>query len=257
MSKFTVTLAIIFSLLLATEAVCETFTFTIPDPYLYHQEDEKKEPVLLYVTGTGNVKAFPEQVVISAYIYTKDKKASVAFEENQFKMSRLMSMLLSRGIPKKNIATESLSIDTIYKKDSTKVDYFSVYRSIKIFQDDLDVISPILDALIDAEIEDIGSIQFVVKNMEEKYREALQKAAEDCRNTAEMLATSMGARIVDLQSMSYDYGGYDYRVMERSVSGEMYGGLTDYSQMIVPREVTTTVNVYATYEIVYVGSGTF
>jgi uncharacterized protein YggE len=234
----------------AVMAAAETFTFTIPDAYL--KSGGTEEPVILNVTGTGNVKAMPDQVIISAYIYTHDKKASKAYDENASKMRTLMDSLLALGVPKKNIATESVSINTIYKEGSTKVDYFAVHRSIKIFQEDMDTISPILDAIIDAGIEDVGSIDFVVKDLDEKYREALENAAADCRGTAETLAAAMGARVVDLVSMSYDYGGYNFYDVSRMATDEI-GGFVAGNQMIVPREVTTTVNVYATYEIEYTG----
>ncbi len=238
---------------IAGSALAETFTFTIPDPYL--KKPGEKEPVLLNVSGTGNVKAMPDQVVISALIYDQDKKPGKAYDENQSRMRTLMDKLRAIGIEKKNIATESLTIDTVYKSGSDKVDYFYVSRSIKIFQDDMDNITPILDALIDSGIEDIGNIDFVVKDMDKKYAEALETAAEDCRETANKLASAMGARIVDLRNVSYDYGGYN----PYETSG--YRGGSDMSalysaagnQMIMPREVTTTVNVYALYELEYIG----
>ncbi len=246
--------AILISFLLfitVASAVAETFTFTIPDPYLNKSGD--KQPVLLNVTGTGNVKAMPDQVVISALIYDQDKKPGKAYDNNQSRMRTLMDKLRAIGIEKKNIATESLTINTVYKNDSNKVDYFYVSRSIKIFQDDMDNITPILDALIDSGIEDIGSIDFVVKEMDKKYAEALESATSDCRETADKLASAMGARIVDLNAMSYDYGGYGMGMNMRGgrVADMDYGG--GYNQMIMPREVTTTVNVYATYEVEYVG----
>lgn len=232
-------------------AAAETFTFTIPDPYL--NKTGEKKPVLLNVTGTGNVKAMPDQVVISALIYDQDKKPGKAYDNNQSRMRTLMDKLRALGIEKKNIATESLTIDTVYKSDSNKVDYFYVSRSIKVFQDDMDNISPILDALIDSGIEDIGSIDFVVKEMDKKYAEALESAAVDCRETADKLASAMGARIVDLNAMSYGYGGYNYYDESLSRNLDEYGGFAAGNQMIMPREVTTTVNVHATYEVEYVG----
>jgi len=244
-------LIFVIGLIIAGTAIAETFTFTIPDPYL--NKPGEKPPVLLNVTGTGNVKAMPDQVVISALIYDQDKKPGKAYDNNQSRMRTLMDKLRAIGIEKKNIATESLTIDTVYKSGSDKVDYFYVSRSIKIFQDDMDNITPILDALIDSGIEDIGSIDFVVKEMDKKYAEALESAAADCRETADKLASAMGARIVDLNAMSYDYGGYNpYDTSRTGLGSDMgYGGA--YNQMIMPREVTTTVNVYATYEVEYVG----
>jgi uncharacterized protein YggE len=239
--------------LLAAAAAAETFSFTIPDVYL--KSGPAKEPVLLNVTGTGRVKTIPDQVVISARIYTEAKKAGEAFDENQFKMRYLMDKLLPLGIPREKIATESLSIYPIYKENSSKVDKYAVDRSIRIFQDDMDRISPILDALIDSQIDDIGNIQFIVKDLEQKYEEALEEAAVDCRRRAKTLAAGMGAKIVDMKAMSYSFGGGDYGALPRMAAGhlamEMAGEA--YNQMIVPSEVTTTVTVSATYEVEYVG----
>jgi uncharacterized protein YggE len=247
----------VFLLLLsfAAGAAAETFTFTIPDVYL-KSGAATKEPVLLNVTGTGRVKTVPDQVVISARIYTEDKKAGEAFAENQFQMRYLMDKLLPLGIPREKIATASLSIYPIYKEGSAKVDKYAVDRNIRIVQDDMERISPILDALIDSQIEDIGNIQFVVKDLEQKYEEALAEAAVDCRARAKALAAGMGARIVNMKSLSYSFGGGEYRTLEREAATtglSMLGGADAYNQMIVPSEVTTTVTVSATYEVEYVG----
>jgi uncharacterized protein YggE len=242
--------AFIILLSLAAAAAAETFTFTIPDVYL--KGGPAKEPVLLNVTGTGRVKTVPDQVVVSARIYTEAKKAGEAFDANQFKMRYLMDKLIPLGVPREKIATESLSIYPIYKEGSGKVDKYAVDRSIKIFQDDMDKISPILDALIDSQIEDIGNIQFVVKDLDRKYEEALEEAAADCRRQAKVLAEGMGARIVDMKSLSYSFGGGDLGPLSRTAAGLELRGEA-YSQMIVPSEVTTTVTVSATYEVAYGG----
>ena len=238
--------------LLAAAAAAETFSFTIPDVYL--KGGPAGEPVLLSVTGTGRVKTIPDQVVISARIYTEAKKAGEAFDENQFKMRYLMDKLLPLGIPREKIATASLSIYPIYKEGSSRVDKYAVDRNIRIAQDDMDRISPILDALIDSQIDDIGNIQFVVKDLEQKYEEALEEAAVDCRARAKTLAAGMGAKIVDMKAMSYSFGGADYGALPRMAAGLAMDMREEaYNQMIVPSEVTTTVTVSATYEIEYVG----
>jgi uncharacterized protein YggE len=250
--KFGLSQVLFSVLLIASSAAAETFTFTIPDVYLKGGEGEEK-PVLLDVTGTGRVKAVPDQVVISARIFTENKKAGEAFDENQFRTRYLMDLLIAQGVPREKIATESLYINPVYKKDSSKVDRYAVDRRIKIFQDDMDKISSVLDALVDSQVDEIGSIEFVVKDLDRKYEEALEEAATDCRRRAKVLAAGMGARIVGLKAMRYDYGGMPLSRATREASSWEVAGGYDYNQLIVPREVTTTVNVYATYEVVYEG----
>lgn len=164
---------------LAAVAAAETMSITIPDSWLRGQQQEKEQPLLINVTGTGNVKTTPDQVVITATIFTQDKKASKAFEDNQAKMRALMDALGPLNIPREKVATAALAINPVYKENSSKVDYFTVNRNLVITQDDMSKISPVLDALVDAGVGDIGAIQFQVKDLEKKRSDALEAAAAD------------------------------------------------------------------------------
>ena len=238
---------------LAASAAAETMSITIPDAWLKGQT-EKEPPLLLAVTGMGEVNAAPDRVIISGTVYNQDKKLGKAFDDNQYKVSRLMDLLAPLDIPRKNVATSNLTISPVYKEGSSKVDYYYVTRTIQIFQDDMDRISPVLDAFVDADIGDIGNIGFVVKDMETKRNEAVEKAAADCKATADRLAAAMGARVVGLKELRYDYGGYmsgDEKLRRGDYGAAREEMTMSENQYIVPREVTTTVYVYATYELKY------
>jgi uncharacterized protein YggE len=244
---------IVAAALTAAGAGAETFSITIPDTWM-KAVDAKEKPLLLTVTGTGNVNVAPDRVVVTATIYNQDKKLGVAFDDNQYKVSRLTELLAPLDIPRKNVATSNLTISPVYKENSSKVDYYYVSRTIMIFQDDMDHISPVLDALVDAGVGDIGNIGFEVKDIEAKRDEALTKAAADCRATADRLAAAMGARVVVLKDLKYDWGGYG--ADEERTRGGRYEyaareALATDNVYIAPREVTTSVYVYATYELAY------
>jgi len=234
----------------AAVAGAETLSITVPDAWLKAQTKDTTIP--LNVTGTASVKAVPDRVVVSATIYTQDKKLGLAFDNNQYKTRALMDALAPLNIPREMVATESLTISPVYKEGSTKVDYYYVSRTIKIFQDDLNKISPVLDALVDAGVGDIGNIQFVVKDLDKKYREAIETAAADARATADRLAQAMGARVVGLQALSYDFGGLRPEMDRRRAFDEV-ASAEEYNQMVVPREYAGNVNVYATFKVQYGG----
>jgi uncharacterized protein YggE len=247
--KRNVSVALAAVLALAAWASAESLNIDIPEAF-FKGYAEKEQPLILTVTGKGEVKAVPDQVIVTANIYTQDKKAGKAFDDNQFKMQMLLDGLKPLGIPREKIATSALSISPVYKKDSYNVDYFAVSRTVVIAQEDMGKISPVLDALVDAGIGDIGNIQFVVKELDEKYDEALEEAAADARKVGDMLASAMGAHVVGLKDIRYDYGGGDYDYRRGDVSGR-FAEEANMNQTIVPREVTTTVYVYATYELKY------
>lgn len=249
--KRTIIIIIAAVLVCAAWASGESLSVNIPDT-IFTAFAQKEKPLLLSVTGKGEVKAVPDQVIVTANIYTQDKKAGKAFDDNQFKMQMLLDGLRPLGIPREKIATSALSINPVYKDGSYKVDYFTVSRTIVIAQDDMGKISPVLDALVDAGIGDIGNIQFVVKDLDKKYDEALEEAAADARKVGAMLASSVGARVIALKDVRYDYGGGSYDLRRGDLAGAAFEeSRFEMNQVIVPREVTTTVYVYATYELKY------
>ncbi len=247
-------ISVFFCVILAVAAAsAETLSITIPDTWLKAQGKETTVP--LTVTGTASVKAAPDRVVITANIYTQDKKLGKAFDDNQYKTRALMDALAPLNIPREMVATQALAIQPIYGKTYGKAESYTVSRTIRIYQDDMGKISPVLDALVDAGVGDIGNIQFVVKDVDKKYREAVEAAAADARATGDRLAAAMGGRVVGVESLSYDFGGYganaDRRGLTREEAGTMAGA--EMNQMIVPNEYSGVVNVYATFKFQYGG----
>lgn len=239
-------LAIIVIMAAGAALAAADMTITIPESFA---RDAKPT---LDVSGRAEIKTTPDMVIITPGIYSRDRKASRAYDDNQTKMADVLTRLETVGIPRNKVLTSSLSISPVYKQDSSgKIDFYSVSRYLRIVQDDMSNISPILDALVDAGVEDVGSITFAVKNMEEKRKEAMEKAAQDCRARGEALAGLMGARIVGIKSIRYDFGSSDYNFRGNLMNNPAMN--MEENQMIVPSSVSTEVNVYATYEIEYLG----
>jgi uncharacterized protein YggE len=243
MRNFLITWLIITGI---TAFAAQDMTITIPDSFA------RAAKPTLEVSGRAEIKTAPDTVVLTPGIFSRNNKASRAFDDNQTKMANVLSKLELLGIPRSKVLTSSLSISPVYRQDNSgKVDYYTVSRYLRIVQDDLGNISPILDALVDAGVEDVGSIQFQVKNMEEKRKEAMESAAKDCRDRGETLAGLMGARITGIKSIRYDFGGYGYD--NRNFMSNAPAMNLEENQMITPSSVSTEVNVYVTYEIEYVG----
>jgi uncharacterized protein YggE len=123
-----------------------------------------------------------------------------------------------------------------------------------VFTEDMSIIGEILDSLIDAGVENIGAINFIVKNRRDMYDKALVNAAEDCKKKAEIICETLGARIVDLQSIQYSTP-YETLPMQRGGEYQYYSDFSSISSMnelIVPREIETVVNVTTVYEIEYI-----
>lgn len=207
---------------------------------------EIDDAALLEVVGTASVKAAPDQAVIAASLVSVDRRASRAFDDNQAKMSAAVSRLEAMGLAKAKITTESLAVTPILN-DKGKVERFTVSRRLRIFQDDLTAISPVLDAIVDSGIEEVSAISFTVRDMDRKYDEALRQALDDCRSKAQLMTQAMGIRIVGIRSLSSSRTGQgDYSGQSLREAG------STMNQVIVPSEVSAQVLVRAIYEIEYV-----
>jgi len=68
------------------------------------------QPRLLTVTGEGEVKARPDQAMLSAGVVTQGKTAAAALLANSRAMNTVFDTLKRLGIPERSIRTSEISV---------------------------------------------------------------------------------------------------------------------------------------------------
>jgi len=158
------------------------------------------------VTGSGEVTLTPDIAYISIGVETQDASALVATTENNTKAQAIITAIQGFDVADKDILTTNFNIYPQQHYDDngniTGVTYVvdnTVYVTIR----DLATIGDLLDAAVTAGANNINSIQFDVADRSEALSQARLAAVADAQKQAEELTTASGARLGEVQTISY------------------------------------------------------
>lgn len=199
----------------------------------------------LSVTGSGTVKATPNQAVISLGVITQADTVSDAVLENAEKMNAAVAALRQLGISEDDIETSWYSVNPIYEwnemKHSSTITGYEVTNTITVTTYNLDILGPIIDNATAAGVNRVNSLTFKVSDeMQSQLEEiAIQNACADAKVKAEIIAESLNVTVIGVKSISVNsvwpitpiYSALDVRAVE---STSIFPGES---------EITATVHV--------------
>ena len=187
-------------LLLFTPSVAAT-TIAIPS----------EPPRAVVMTGEGEVKAMPDQCLVSAGAVTQAKTASEAVAANSAIMSRAFGALAALGIPRTSIATAGFALEPQYPPQSEKnpqprvIIGYEVSNSISVTLDDVPLAGAVLDALIDAGVNQSAGVAFSIKNPKPLLDQARELAGRDALHRAQIYVRAVGATLGPVRSIREGY----------------------------------------------------
>lgn len=167
----------------------------------------------LSVAGKGEVTTLPDVGYISLGIETKNADVKIAENENSAIMDKILKALKGFDVEDTDIKTVGYNIYPQYEEyNDEKPSTYAVYNTIQITVKNLEDMSKIIDASVEAGANRTNNISFDVLDREASYNEALQDAVANARERAEILAEAAGLKIVGVvtinesSSPSYYYG---------------------------------------------------
>jgi len=178
---------------------------------------------LIQVSATGEVSMAPDMVTVTAGVVSEGKTAREASMSNATHMTSVFEELEAAGIPRKNITTSQLTLQPRYDYSDRKAPRITGYEmrnTVMAKSYDLEQIGPMLDALVDAGVNNINGINFSIKDASAAKAEARDKAIKEARAQAEAMAKAAGVSLGALQSLSESQSGgivpRPYATMEMS-----------------------------------------
>jgi uncharacterized protein YggE len=211
---------------------------------------------LLPVRATAEIKLDPDKASISAGVVTEGKNASETALENAAKMTEVFKALRSAGVAEADIKTTQLSLSPRYNYESKRKPLIVGYTAdnpVTVNTFDLNKVSPIVDALIQAGANNIENVQFGLRDVEAIEAQVLEKAIQKARAKAQLMARSAGVSLGDLQSLTVGHGGFsrnnqgfDEVIVTASKRG---GGGERISTPISQGELTIKATVNLVYEM--------
>lgn len=221
------------------------------------------------VTGKSEIYAVPDIARISVTLKSEEKTFSDTQKKITEKEKKVLDVLAVQGIDKKDIKTDYYNINPKYEWQSDKVVCtayvcppsngknvqvgFEGTETLAIKIRKTDTVGAIIDALGKVEVSEIGQPQYTIDDEDKIKDEARNKAIVDAKVKADMLAKSLGVKIVRVVNFSEDTNPMPYMNYARTEMGTGGMAVMDKAMAPVPElpkgENKYTANVTIVYEI--------
>ena len=195
--------------------------------------------------------AKPDIAVAYLSILTEAATSKAAQDENSRKSENVVDFLKKQGVDEKDIKTSGYNIYPQYnypRFDAPEIRGYQVYQSLEVKIRDLDKASDILDGVVGAGVNQVGSFNFQIEDPEKLKAEARQKAIDDAKNKAGELKNQLGIKLGRIINFSENTYGYPIPLYERALPADAGGGFGG-GPSLPTGENEVTVNVTITYQI--------
>lgn len=175
-------------------------------------------PPLVSVTGTGEVKVQPDEVVLNIGVDVRHKNLDEARKQSDEKVVALLNFLKKSGIDSKNIQTTNLSVYPQYAGEygQTTPEFYMTQKTIAVTIKNVNKFDEILTGAYKMGANRVDGIEYRTSELT-KYREQARKLAmQAAKQKAVSLTGELSSKI-----------GRVYRIDERTSTGyppqPMYG----------------------------------
>lgn len=166
------------------------------------------EPNTVTVTGVGTVPQASDGAWINVGVSTEHPDISHAMAEMDAIIAAITDAVLDFDIPRTDIRTAYFNLWQTESYDSSKPRMvFYANHSLSILISDIDMLSYVVEAAIQAGANSINGIDFIVANASESLSEARKLAMEDARDAAAELAELSGytlGRVISVRESNPD-----------------------------------------------------
>jgi uncharacterized protein YggE len=180
--------------------------------------DTTTNPKTLSVSGTGVINVKANQATVTLGVYTEDKQASTAIDENAAKMTAVINALKQLGFKEEDMQTTSYNVNPNYNWEIRMVIGYQVTNMIQIKIKDLTKVGPAIDAATTAGANKVDSISFGIteETASAMKLEAYKAAIADAKSKSDVITSGLGIKVVGVQSVTesayypiVEYRNYD------------------------------------------------
>ena len=213
--------------------------------------DETPPPRTMTVSGQGEVKAAPDEAVLSAGVVTQARSAAAALAANSRAMNGVFDALKRIGIPDKSVQTSDFSVTAQYQTDqhgntTQKIIGYQVSNNVTVVVDDLGKLGSAIDALVTSGANSMGDIAFTFRDPKQLLTEARAEAVKDALQRANTYASAAGVMLGPITSIG-ENGDVTPRPMMRKMM--TMSAANDSVTPVAAGEDSITAGVSITFEI--------
>jgi uncharacterized protein YggE len=232
------------------------------------------------VSGDGDVSAKPDLAVMDFSVVSEAKTVAEAMADNTKKMNAIIDVTKSMGVAEKDLQTTGFNIspryDYVKETATTPVPAISVSGSggvpvpidnsiyypsgkrvlagyditqtLTVKMRDMTKIGQIIEEVTASGANQVGDLQFTIDDPDTVQAQARQKAIDNAKSKAQVLAKQLGVKLTRITSFS-EGGYYPAPVRMSYAAKDTAAGEAAVTPSIQTGENKITVNVSITYEI--------
>lgn len=211
-------------------------------------------PPFINVVGQATKSIQPDLAQVDIIVETRKPKLDDARQETGTKMLAVLSTLESLGIPKNDLDSGALSVQSEFSWDAKtgerRLQGYLVVRTIRVRLLDLEKLGPVLERSVRAGANQISPPRFAVQNEGHYRRELLAEATRDAKQNAAAIAEGLGLKLGvprKVEALDSESPVYASPVMLRASAATADGAAIEESYK--PGEVTLRVRVKASFDI--------
>lgn len=156
------------------------------------------------ISGSATVNVAPDIANVSFGLSTKEKTAQAAKEANDAMLKSLNEVLKKYEIKESELSMNYINIRPYYeyRSNNNEIVGYVAQKTITIKIREIEKYNNFIDDLLKIGISDINSVDFAVENIKNVRNQARIKAMENAREKAELFASSISKKIVDVIEIS-------------------------------------------------------
>lgn len=205
------------------------------------------------VSGEGTARAVPDEATVRFGIVTEADDAETAREQNA-EAARNALNAARELVAEENIRLETLRLQPRYEYDrqgngERRLIGYEAERTAVVEIDDLDVLPTLVARVVERGANRLEGIQYDLADRAPVRQQALQDAARDARDKAQVLAQSLGVSagaVLQISEQSYNFPQPRFQLdMARAESAQAAPEPEAYAA----GEIEVSVNVQVTFAL--------
>ncbi|MCF8011088.1 MAG: SIMPL domain-containing protein [Clostridiales bacterium] len=203
-------------------AVCLTLIILFTGSNTAQAENSPEHTIR--VNGEATMEIAPDQAELNFSVITEGPDAKKVQHNNTANISKVVKALKELGTAGKDIQTQNYRLNPQYtypskqsslKEEKTKkIEGYEAVHRMKVKVRDLDNLGEVIDTALENGANQISNVRFTTGDALEFKKKALQKAAADAQNRAEILASTLGTQLKGIKTAHASWNSNNPRPIE-------------------------------------------
>ncbi|MFC5270192.1 SIMPL domain-containing protein [Adhaeribacter terreus] len=167
-------------------------------------------PPLVSVSGTGEVKVQPDEIMLNLAVDVRGKTLEEARKQNDEKVASILNYLKKYGVEAKHVQTAFMNVHPIYNSGEygqTNPDFYSAQKTVSVLVKKVDKFDELLSGIYKAGANRVDGIEFRSSQLQKHRDEARKLAVQAAKEKAVLLTSQLGAKVGRVYAISENTGG--------------------------------------------------